>query len=77
MPETLEQLQNDYLTLQNDFQNTADELATVTAENEQLKRRISELQEHNQKLFLRCTAETQEQAEEKPQMTLAEISKLL
>ena len=69
---TFEELQEAYLKLQEDYKTAQSNNETLSADNESMRARVTELQEHNQKLFLRITSpsnEKKEEDEEKPKST--------
>ena len=77
---TLEELQDQILKMQEELQNIKSENEILKDENEKSIQRQKELEEHNQKLFLRVTnkvdIEEQEQ-EEIPNFLDKETYKLL
>lgn len=67
---TLEELQEQFVKLQEEMQTIKSENLSLKDENEKSKQRQKDLEEHNQKLFLRVTnnietSENEEKEEEK------------
>ena len=63
-PLTLEQLQEQLLTLQNELQTVKADKENLNTELKKKEEREKELLEHNQKLFLRVTSKQEEKEEE-------------
>lgn len=57
---TLEELQEQVIKMQEDMQTLKSENETLKSENEKAIQRQKELEEHNQKLFLRVTNKVEE-----------------
>jgi chromosome condensin MukBEF MukE localization factor len=63
---TEEELQAEILKLQDENKTLKTTNETLTADKEKLGTRITELQEHNQKLFLKLTTTEQPEKKDKP-----------
>ena len=61
---TLEEMQEQIIKMQEDMQTLKSENETLKSENENALKRQRELEEHNQKLFLRVTNKVDIQEEE-------------
>ena len=60
---TLEEMQEQIIKMQEDMQILKSENETLKSENENALKRQRELEEHNQKLFLRVTNKVEEKEE--------------
>lgn len=74
---TLEELQAQVLDLQEQIKTVQQERDFYKTETETSNQRISELQEHNQKLFLRLTSPEQKQEEEVEIVKLEDYAKTI
>ena len=78
---TLEEMQEQIIKMQEDMQILKSENETLKSENENALKRQRELEEHNQKLFLRVTNKVdikeEEEEEEIPNFLDKETYKLL
>ena len=73
---TLEELQNEVLTLKDQIKTVEVERDTLKGSVEESTRRITELQEHNQKLFLKLT-QPEDNNDESQKPDIIEFAKTL
>jgi uncharacterized protein (DUF3084 family) len=75
---TLEELQAEFLKQQEELNTIKLERDNAKSELEKSKTRVIELQEHNQKLFLKLTDTShKDEQEDKPPVSLDEYAKTL
>lgn len=72
---TIEEANEAYLTQAQELKETQEKLVIHTEGKTAFEKRITELQEFNQKLFLRITEPGKKSEEEKPEMSLEELAK--
>lgn len=77
MPDVTIDLQNEIISLREQLANATTQLEAQTISNTELLARVAQLQEHNQQLFLRVTADVKTDPVEQPEQSIEDFANSL